>query len=1044
MTDYLKSVPGQMGQRATGVFRSNLFRFGLPAVLLATLAVPALSFLFIGGLAASAAYVIRPLVPVRFGRFGMPRIDLPSFTRSSSPNKQQPQQKVSIPSRQKSNSSNRDLLRKITGQDGPERPKIRDGKKVGEPMVDLLVDRLRAAGLTVTTDWESSLKLLDEMPDNYQALKDNKKQINGFVFEGVIHINPKAKGFDTPIHEYTHIWAEVLRQKNPEEWKNIVEMMKDVKVGKGKLLWDTVKEAYPHLESDDEIADEVLATYSGKHGASLLKDYYQKGDDPEQSVGTMIENCLKRFWTAVAEFFGMHYQSAEDVADNVMADLLKGVNPLAYADNDKQLFQVPRHSVGDVFNQENRSSMNKKKDIEILTGEDARRMVSEILSNAKEVRPGDTRYDTHVGCVGYFPDMTSRGDKVFSAFDNTTADCWCEDFKTEQGAQRWCAGLVSSAEEVRSQEEIGVYGLPQNMVETIVLDRKNLDRSIAYEYDLGADEVLELKMQFEDGKAEEMPVRNGTFLSEDKRLKLTFPTILEVERNPHLLDPLNNNNQWRGMTDRSKVMAIAERYGIASRLNESQRENIVAAKIAAIERILEPYMKQGDHQTFFRAVMDIGEKHPSMGLLMDNSGYNNHQMVYQKHEVTGMGQNFVTNMGKPLKELDLGQLDSLLNGLGSQRNSGKLIPAVIREVIDDELSSDEDVFMGVTFDKPYDEEQQAVGDRYGCETHDQEHNECVLPDFDAATNYAFDNTNVIARRGDHYREIGEGGEITWHVTVESNRELLVDLACKHGGDADMTSIGTPLVMAYFGNVRDAKAFREETRELLQGNRSLDNSQPKAVEGKEDGFVDSIILNEKSFEGLIDQFKGYHPKPPYTDMDKNGELEVEMEFHDGYARDLNPRGLGMYDRIGLYYPTVKEVMADPDKQAQISRYTGREWSEGSRQEQIFDIALKFGQASRVHCPKERFDAAVDAVIERTTDRHARRFTPEQRKVIMLAANCNGEDEYTGQFREVFFEQLHGKAREQMDGVNKAWIHDSLEELRDLANGEVREAARGLHR
>lgn len=87
----------------------------------------------------------------------------------------------------------------------------------------------------------------------------------GFTMGGKIYIDARIAGADTPIHEYTHLWAEALRKANPKEWENIVGLMK------GSPLWEEVKKKYPELETDSDIADEVLAHYSGKRGAERLR-----------------------------------------------------------------------------------------------------------------------------------------------------------------------------------------------------------------------------------------------------------------------------------------------------------------------------------------------------------------------------------------------------------------------------------------------------------------------------------------------------------------------------------------------------------------------------------------------------------------------------------------------------------------------------------------------------------------------------------------------------------------------------------------------------
>lgn len=45
----------------------------------------------------------------------------------------------------------------------------------------------------------------------------------------------------------------------------------------------------------------------------------------------------------------------------------------------------------------------------------------------------DGRYPLHVGDCGVFPNDVGS----WTAFDNTSGDCWVEDFKTEREAIEW-------------------------------------------------------------------------------------------------------------------------------------------------------------------------------------------------------------------------------------------------------------------------------------------------------------------------------------------------------------------------------------------------------------------------------------------------------------------------------------------------------------------------------------------------------------------------------------------------------------------------------
>lgn len=52
------------------------------------------------------------------------------------------------------------------------------------------------------------------------------------------------------------------------------------------------------------------------------------------AVGVLarVKQALSKFWKGVADFLGIHYTSAEEVADRVMKDLLEGVDPREFGE----------------------------------------------------------------------------------------------------------------------------------------------------------------------------------------------------------------------------------------------------------------------------------------------------------------------------------------------------------------------------------------------------------------------------------------------------------------------------------------------------------------------------------------------------------------------------------------------------------------------------------------------------------------------------------------------------------------------------------------
>ncbi len=173
---------------------------------------------------------------------------------------------------------------------------------------------------------EGDAKIVDKV----RFFKTQGGEAYGFTVGGKIYIDPRIASSETAVHEYAHLWAEALRSANAKEWSNVVGLMR------GTSVWSEVSERYPELKSDDEIADEVLATYSGRRGSERLRDEMDRIKGSERSVadkaralGSLerVKRALDRFWHGVADFLGIHYKSADEVADRVMKDLLNGVDP---------------------------------------------------------------------------------------------------------------------------------------------------------------------------------------------------------------------------------------------------------------------------------------------------------------------------------------------------------------------------------------------------------------------------------------------------------------------------------------------------------------------------------------------------------------------------------------------------------------------------------------------------------------------------------------------------------------------------------------------
>ena len=69
----------------------------------------------------------------------------------------------------------------------------------------------------------------------------------------------------------------------------------------------------------------------------------------------------------------------------------------------------------------------------LYTDVQAQELVGQILDSLNE----DGRYPLNEGDMGYY----KNADGIWTAWDNSTADCWVEDFKTRKEAIEWLGNV---------------------------------------------------------------------------------------------------------------------------------------------------------------------------------------------------------------------------------------------------------------------------------------------------------------------------------------------------------------------------------------------------------------------------------------------------------------------------------------------------------------------------------------------------------------------------------------------------------------------------
>ena len=156
-------------------------------------------------------------------------------------------------------------------------------------------------------------------------------EVYGFTDGKKIYLDTKKMKPETPLHEYAHLWCDMLRKVNPKEWENVKKLFDKV-----EGLKEEVKKLYPELEGD-ALYEEMITTYSGREGTKKLEDVVRKlaaeeGKSVTESAKAQgflakVKEALTKYWKGVADVLGIHFTTAEEVADKVLADWAKGVDP---------------------------------------------------------------------------------------------------------------------------------------------------------------------------------------------------------------------------------------------------------------------------------------------------------------------------------------------------------------------------------------------------------------------------------------------------------------------------------------------------------------------------------------------------------------------------------------------------------------------------------------------------------------------------------------------------------------------------------------------
>lgn len=202
---------------------------------------------------------------------------------------------------------------------------------------------LSKAGIEVVRATDEEVKALLSN-SHATTLRTPQGTIYGWSVNGKIYLTEAGINPDTPIHEYTHLWAEAMMIKNKKGWDSIKVLLKD------NPIWnEVVADAnYSNIaDNEDAVASEVLSRISGKKNAAKMEEEAQRAIDEAKGVFekarattilTNLKKALNSLWKWVSKniFDVKEFSSINEVTDKVLYDLIHGTKLI----NDKSLTGV--------------------------------------------------------------------------------------------------------------------------------------------------------------------------------------------------------------------------------------------------------------------------------------------------------------------------------------------------------------------------------------------------------------------------------------------------------------------------------------------------------------------------------------------------------------------------------------------------------------------------------------------------------------------------------------------------------------------------------
>lgn len=211
-----------------------------------------------------------------------------------------------------------------------------------------VVSALQESGISV--EYITQEEAIAEFQGQSQELATPQGKVYGYVKNGVIYLTEDGLNPETPIHEYTHLWVESIKEQNAQLYESLQALF-----GREAIpnMWEEIDNNpdYAHL-SDEAKLSEIIAQFSGARGAQRMAtqaqaiiDQSDKGSKKSISKARALINSMQKLledfwnWVGVNLLHIKSFGSIEEAADRALYDLMVGT-PLSVSNSTNSQFQT--------------------------------------------------------------------------------------------------------------------------------------------------------------------------------------------------------------------------------------------------------------------------------------------------------------------------------------------------------------------------------------------------------------------------------------------------------------------------------------------------------------------------------------------------------------------------------------------------------------------------------------------------------------------------------------------------------------------------------